>query len=124
MFATQPGDNSRRSKDPNVRLNQPIKFSGKVAEEVGFDKIRKQLAQLEELRIVILDGLCMYRPDARGGAWMERARATDARDACPKTVELDVSRNLFEDWREVADICEQLERLKNLRVEWVCCNIL
>jgi hypothetical protein len=117
VFATQPGDYGRRSKDPNVRLNQPIKFSGKVAEEVGFDKIRKQLAQLEELRIVILDGLAMCRPEVRGGAWMERADATDVRDACPKAVELDLSRNLFEEWREVADICAQLERLKNLRVE-------
>ncbi|KAH7095382.1 hypothetical protein FB567DRAFT_29142 [Paraphoma chrysanthemicola] len=116
VFATQPGDN-KKSKDPLHRINQPIRFSGKVAEEVGFDKIRKQLAQLEELRIVILDGLGMWRPETRGGGWMEGKGGEDVKEACPKAVELDLSRNLFEEWREVASVCEQLERLKNLRVD-------
>ncbi|KAH9870551.1 hypothetical protein IAQ61_006027 [Plenodomus lingam] len=94
-----------------------IKFSGKVAEEVGFDKIRKQLAQLSELKIVILDGLCMWRPEARGERWMAEGEKTDVREACPKAMELDLSRNLFEEWREVAGICEQLDRLGSLRVD-------
>ncbi|KAI8941364.1 hypothetical protein NX059_002588 [Plenodomus lindquistii] len=94
-----------------------IKFSGKVAEEVGFDKIRRQLAQLSELKIVILDGLGMWRPEARGERWMSEGVKTDVREACGKAVELDLSRNLFEDWREVAAICEQLDNLRSLRVE-------
>lgn len=98
-------------------VDRPIKFSGKVAEEVGFDKIRKQLAQLEELKIIILDGLCMWRPEARGNAWIESNVMDDVSKACPKAVELDLSRNLFEEWREVAAICEQLDRLRSLRVE-------
>jgi hypothetical protein len=102
---------------PQDRLNQPIRFSGKVAEEVGFDKIRKQLAQLSELRIVILDGLGMCRPEVRGKGWIEGKSGNDVKDACPKAVELDLSRNLFEEWREIASICEQLEKVKNLRVE-------
>tara|TARA_R110002003_G_scaffold128_2_gene12044 strand:+ start:22586 stop:23236 length:651 start_codon:yes stop_codon:yes gene_type:complete len=118
VFATQPGDN-KKSKDPVHRLNQPIRFSGKVAEEVGFDKIRKQLAKLEELRIVILDGLGMWRPEVRGQGWIEGKGANDVKEACPRAVELDLSRNLFEEWREVASVCEQLERLRNLRVEYV-----
>ncbi|KAH7385601.1 hypothetical protein BKA66DRAFT_511442 [Pyrenochaeta sp. MPI-SDFR-AT-0127] len=123
VFHTQPGDN-KRIKDPLQRLNQPIKFSGKVAEEVGFDKIRKQLAQLEELKIIILDGLCMWRPEARrlndkgieggDGEWWE---GSDIKEACPKAIELDLSRNLFEEWREVAGICGQLRRLRSLRVD-------
>ncbi|CAN9221649.1 unnamed protein product [Alternaria alternata] len=44
---------------------KPVHFNGKPAEEIGFDKIRRQLAQLSELKIIILDGLCMYRPEAR-----------------------------------------------------------
>lgn len=90
-------------------------------EEVGFDKIRKQLAELSELKIVILDGLCMESPGVRLKAgeegWMPGS--TDVKDACPKAMELDLSRNLFEEWREVASICEQLDRLWSLRVEYV-----
>jgi hypothetical protein len=68
------------------------------------------------LRIVILDGLGMCRPEVRG-EWTEGKEENDVREACPKAVELDLSRNLFEEWREVASICEQLDKLRNLRVE-------
>jgi hypothetical protein len=105
---------TNKAKD---RLNQPIRFSGKVAEEVGFDKIRKQLAQLSELRIVILDGLNMCKPEVRGEGWVGEMGGKEVSNACPKAVELDLSRNLFEEWREVASICEQLEKVRNLRVE-------
>lgn len=120
VFATKPGDNAVK-KDPLARINQPIRISGKEVEEVGFDKIRKQLAQLSELKIVILDGLCMERSVARLREGMEEwaKGLTDVREACPKAIELDLSRNLFEEWREVASICEQLEKLKSLRVEYV-----
>ena len=96
---------------------KPVLFNGKPAEEIGFDKIRRQLAQLSELKIIILDGLCMQRPEARGTGWMESGEKTDVRDACPKAIELDLSRNLFEEWREVAAICGQLPELRSLRVE-------
>lgn len=96
---------------------KPVTFNGKPAEEIGFDKIRRQLAQLSELRIIILDGLCMHRPEARGTKWMEGGEKSDVKDACPKAIELDLSRNLFEDWREVAAICEQLTELRSLRVD-------
>ncbi|KAF2691095.1 tubulin-specific chaperone E [Lentithecium fluviatile CBS 122367] len=119
VFNSQPGDNAAKRKDPLAKLNQPIRISGKEVEEVGFDKIRKQLAELSELKIVILDGLCMERPSARlkeGGLGWEEG-LTDVKDACPKAVELDLSRNLFEEWREVASICEQLEKLRSLRID-------
>jgi hypothetical protein len=119
-------------EDPDVQIvyeskdkkRETIRISGKEVEEVGFDKIRKQLADLKELKIVILDGLCMSRPLAtlreRQGspevdAWP--ADLTDVQDACPKTTELDLSRNLFEEWREIASICEQLDKLRSLRAE-------
>lgn len=116
------GDNAELRKDPTARLNQPIRFNGKVAEEVGFDKIRKQLAQLEELRFVILDGLRMWRPEVRqrsrtDGQLDWPSGAADIKNACPKTYELDLSRNLLEEWREVAAICEQLDQLRSLRVD-------
>lgn len=109
---------------PSAQRNRPIRISGKEVEEVGFDKIRKQLADLKELKIVILDGLCMSRPMVTAKARQEPSthdqwptNLTDVKDSCPKTTELDLSRNLFEEWREVASICEQLEKLKSLRVE-------
>jgi hypothetical protein len=119
VFATKPGDSALK-KDPLARINQPIRISGKEVEEVGFDKIRKQLAQLSELKIVILDGLRMERSIARLGPNMDEWEKgpTDVQEACPKAVELDLSRNLFEEWREVASICEQLKKLKSLRVEY------
>lgn len=122
VFVTKEGNNAHLKKDPAARTNQPIRFNGKVAEEVGFDKIRKQLAQLEELRYVILDGLRMWRPEVRQSVrsngepeWPQGH--TDIKDACPKTYELDLSRNLFEEWREVAAVCEQLDKLRSLRVD-------
>lgn len=106
------------------RKPAPIKISGKEVEEVGFDKIRKQLADLHELKIVLLDGLCMSRPIAclkdrlaasGDSSWPEGL--IDINETCPKILELDLSRNLFEEWREVASICEQLDKLRSLRVE-------
>lgn len=122
VFVMKEGDNAQITKDSIPRLNQPIRFNGKVAEEVGFDKIRKQLGQLEELKYVILDGLRMLRPEVRQSTrsndepeWPQGS--SDIKDVCPKTYELDLSRNLFEEWREIAAICEQLEQLRSVRVD-------
>ncbi|KAF2199052.1 RNI-like protein [Delitschia confertaspora ATCC 74209] len=106
-----------------AQQKKPIRISGKEAEEVGFDKIRKKLADLKELRIVILDGLCMSRPIAslrERESSMEHTWPDDLADikgVCPKIIDLDLSRNLFEEWREIASICEQLDRLTSLRVD-------
>ncbi|KAK7535903.1 tubulin-specific chaperone-like protein E [Phyllosticta citribraziliensis] len=101
-----------------------IKISGKEAEEVGFDKIRKKLANLQELRIVLLDCLCIARPlpalleqAAQGNTDVTAANLTDVKDVSPKIHELDLSRNLFEEWREIASICIQLDRLTQLRAD-------
>ncbi|GME50835.1 hypothetical protein GTA08_BOTSDO05438 [Neofusicoccum parvum] len=98
-----------------------IKISGKEAEEVGFDKIRKKLANLKELRIVLLDTMHVARPIS---ALLDQAavsvdKLTDVKDVSPKIQELDISRNLFEEWREVASICIQLDSLKRLRADGV-----
>jgi hypothetical protein len=119
IYERQGSDN-----DFLAHQNRPIRISGKEVEEVGFDKIRKQLANLKELRIVILDGLCMQRPVARVIGRRQKGRPdvwpsdlSDIKDSCPKVIELDLSRNLFEEWREIASICEQLEKLRSLRAE-------
>ncbi|KAL9077577.1 MAG: hypothetical protein Q9157_003301 [Trypethelium eluteriae] len=106
-----------------VLLRQgPVHISGKVAEEIGFDKVRRQLANLNELRIVILDGMNISQLSQEmrasnalgneGSILVERITQTS-----PKISELDLSRNLFEDWAEISYICSQLNHLRSLRLD-------
>jgi hypothetical protein len=96
-----------------------IVVSGKVVEEVGFDKIRKQLAELQELRIVLLDGLrvvgVLASYDQDQGSHSEAAQKIG--ETCPKITELDLSRSLLSRWRDVWDICNQLKHLKRLKLK-------
>jgi len=85
-------------------------ISGKVAEEVGFDKIRRQLAQLNELKIVLVDGMRINAAEIDGQS---------IRDVCPKIIELDLSRNLFESCAEIIHICGELDRVRSLRLKYV-----
>ncbi|KAK2782224.1 hypothetical protein FQN53_000143 [Emmonsiellopsis sp. PD_33] len=102
----------------NASPTTPIEISGKVVEEVGFEKIRKQLAELQELRIVLLDGMRVHGVLASEEASREeyeRELEKIARTS-PKIVELDLSRNLLRSWREVADICGQLKYIRILKL--------
>lgn len=91
-----------------------IRISGKEVEEVGFEKIRRQLANLRQLRILLVDTLCVHRPEARKSN-TDKTSASDVQDTCPNVFELDLSRNLFERWAEVLDICRQMPLLTDLR---------
>lgn len=92
-------------------------------EEVGFEKIRRQLAAFQELRIVLLDGFCMGgllscpRPAVSDTSWLQEIKEIEK--TCPKIVELDLSRNLFERWEDVAGICTALADLRSLKVKYV-----
>jgi hypothetical protein len=92
-----------------VGKKQVIRISGKEAQEIGFDKIRRQQSQLDELKIVLLDGLNVSQPLNGDDAQISKI--------CPRITELDVSRNLFEELTEVAYICRSLLRLRELRIE-------
>ncbi|CCC11652.1 unnamed protein product [Sordaria macrospora k-hell] len=94
-----------------VLPGKQIVVGGKVAEEVGFDKIRRKQAQLSELKIVILDGSCIV-----SGSPPTTDQDQTIRQTCPKVVELDLSRNLFTDFGTVVDICSELDSLHSLRV--------
>ncbi|KAJ9134037.1 Tubulin-specific chaperone [Pleurostoma richardsiae] len=87
-----------------------VVISGKVAEEVGFDKVRRQLAELGELKIVILDGMRI--------AWATSTSGEEQpiREICPKVTELDLSRNVFTQFGTVVAICSELASLRGLRV--------
>lgn len=86
-----------------------VKFAGKVAEEVGFDKVRRQMAQLDELRIAILDGVQM--------AFAHREGEQTVSQVSPKLSHIDLSRNLFENLGPVLDICKDLPSLKKLAIK-------
>ena len=86
-----------------------IRFSGKVAEEVGFEKIRRKQADLAELKHAILDGARIAFPYAEGD---ERIGTT-----CPKVIDLELSRNLFTRIAPVVDICSELPGLRSLRLK-------
>lgn len=111
-----PGD------DGGPATEVEIKISGKLVEEVGFDKIREQLAMLPELRIVVLDGLCIAGVQARPWIGSSELRIQDRqriREQRFKIRELDLSRNLLETWADVAEICSSLKSLHSLKVEYV-----
>ncbi|BCR95853.1 putative tubulin-specific chaperone [Aspergillus luchuensis] len=98
-------------------LHKPIEISGKVVEEVGFDKIRKQLARLQELKIVLLDGLQVAGVLGHDASAEEIESAyAEIEQTCPQITELDLSRNLLTTWSGVARICERLKFLKGLKL--------
>lgn len=86
-----------------------IKFSGKVAEEVGFQKIQRKQANLAELKFTILDGTRIAYPYAEGDQRIS--------ETCPKAVELDLSRNLFTRFGTVVEICSELPALRHVRIK-------
>jgi hypothetical protein len=93
--------------------SQQIAISGKVVEEVGFDKIRKQLAQVHALKIVILDGMRIVSV---------RDEATDGPkgvgETCPSIVELDLGRNLFTGMEVAVGAAKELKGLRSLRLKY------
>jgi hypothetical protein len=106
-------------------ISNRVKIGGKEVEEVGFDKIKEQLSRLHELRIVLLDDLCLSQPigSETKTAWgigrelVVSPLAEDILRTCPRISELDLSRNLFEAWTEIAFIIQNLKNLRELRLE-------
>jgi len=91
-------------------MEKEIEISGKKAQEIGFDKIRAVLAQLHELKIVIVDCLRISTAETT---------SKKIRDVCPRIIELDLTRNLFEGCEEIVQICRELDNLKSLRLKLV-----
>lgn len=93
-----------------------IAISGKVVEEVGFEKIQKQLAVLGELRIVLADELAVYGVARRDATTQEVEDAQEELGkTCPSIIELDVGWNTIEMWQDVADMSRPFKRLKILK---------
>ena len=94
----------------------PILISGKIAQEIGFDRIRGQQSVLENLKIVVLDGMriCGIR-DPEGSRNPSVETYDEVRATCPNIIELDIGWNLLETYQDIADICHPLRKLKVLR---------
>jgi len=119
-----------------VVTDEPLKISGKVVEEVGFEKIKQQLAAFQELRIVLLDGLCVAGLGNTAWPWFGALEESlreptqngyldcwdKVKDTCPNITELDLSRNLLEAWADVVVICRGLQNLEILKVKYVRCK--
>ncbi|KAL7819705.1 hypothetical protein V8C26DRAFT_394950 [Trichoderma gracile] len=106
--ADAPGQTQGKSKTEIV-------ISGKVAQEMGFDKIWRRQSRLREMKIVVLDGLRVAWArddgDVKDG---ENGEPRTIRETAPKIVELDLSRNLFERLAPVVEICRDLKDLQKL----------
>ena len=106
------------SPEPTIAgAEEEIHISGKTVEEIGFDKIARQLATLHELRIVVLDGMCvgglLARPRANElDLGVQEWRRVEKQEL--KIQELDLESNLIEEWADVVGICSALRDLRVL----------
>ncbi|KIW67413.1 hypothetical protein PV04_06672 [Phialophora macrospora] len=93
-----------------------IEISGKVVEEVGFERIQKQLSVLADLKIVLVDELVVSgiaRPPASPDDI--RKAQQELGQTCPNITELDLGWNVIETWQGVLDMCAPLGKLKILK---------
>jgi hypothetical protein len=86
--------------------HQVTVISGKTVQEVGFEKIQREQSQLNKLKIVLVDG-----------QRVDHADSDDIRDVCPRIIDLELSRNLFEGCKEIVQICGELDNMRSLRLK-------
>ncbi|KAG8042094.1 hypothetical protein G9C98_000085 [Cotesia typhae] len=75
-------------------------------EMVGFSKVNKKQSAFDQLKVVWLRAQLVSSAGVPG----------ELLELCPSVRELDISKNLINSWRIVADICLQLKRLERLDV--------
>lgn len=78
-------------------------------EMVGFSKVNKKQSKFDRLKIVWLREQCVSNAGQSG----------ELEELCPNLEELDISKNLINSWKIVADICFQLRSLVRLDVRYV-----
>ena len=88
-----------------------VHFSGKQAEEIGFEKFHRRQAKLHGIHVLVLDRL---RITHRKPTSNNDAVVGSISDLCANITELDLSGNLFETFDEIIDLCSQLPKLKVL----------
>ncbi|CAL1685652.1 unnamed protein product [Lasius platythorax] len=73
---------------------------------VGFSKVNKKQSKFDQLKIVWLREQCVSNA----------GRPEELKELCPNLEELDISKNLMNSWKIIADICSQLHSLIRLNV--------
>ncbi|KAL8712326.1 MAG: hypothetical protein Q9220_003477 [cf. Caloplaca sp. 1 TL-2023] len=94
--------------------NAPLTIiSGKPVENIGFDTISRKVSTWSNLKIVSLDGMCI------NGLYEGSVTTPPGKCDIKSTLlpnmqweELDLSRNLFEDWDDILSIGLALEQLR------------
>ncbi len=112
-----PGNEPTQGNHHSERTDDAIEISGKVVEEIGFEKIRKQQAVLQDLRVVLLDELCLsgITIDRRDDAAIVATQKVVSQ-TCPNINELDLGWNPIETWTDVAAIVLPLIKLQVLKI--------
>ncbi|KIX94367.1 uncharacterized protein Z520_09753 [Fonsecaea multimorphosa CBS 102226] len=105
---------------PNASVAHPademIEISGKVVEEVGFERIQKQLSVLADLKIVLVDELVVSGIARRGASTQQVHDAQlELERTCPNIVELDLGWNIIETWQDVVNMCAPFRKLKIMK---------
>lgn len=80
---------------------------------VGFSKVNKQQSTFEELKIICVQAQCISNAGLPG----------ELATLCPRVEELDLSQNLINTWKIIAEICIQLPVLAQLNVRYVKTNL-
>ena len=106
--------------DYELHAAQQIQWGSKVVEEIGFEKIRQQQAMLKELRIILVDGLCVQGITSQTHRQIGKKKVLELKNiqaTCRQVVELDISQNLLKSWPEIIEICNQIDSLISLRAK-------
>ncbi|XP_076276691.1 tubulin-specific chaperone E-like isoform X1 [Lasioglossum baleicum] len=92
--------------DRDTLMSLQKEINAPFLEVVGFSKVNRKQSKFDQLKIIWLRD--QYVSDAGNPAELE--------ELCSNLEELDISRNLINNWRIVADICCQLHSLTRLNV--------
>lgn len=99
-------DNELAGIDKENLASLQKEINAPFLEMVGFSKVNKKQSKFDQLEIICL------REEAISNAGEPR----ELEILCPKLSELDISKNLFNSWQNVSDICVQLNSLTRLNV--------
>jgi tubulin-specific chaperone E len=88
-----------------------VYFSGKQAEEIGFEKFHRRQAKLQGIRVLVLDRMQIHH----GSPSQQDEIAIS--EICADITDLDLSGNLFETFVEVVRLCTLMPKLRVLTLD-------
>lgn len=92
--------------------DRKVTISGKVVEEIGFGKIRQQLANVQTLKTLDLS-----HSRIAGGQKDRQFTVSEIRNLSLRVETLDLGSNLLDSWKDVVSIIKGLRHLKCLRLQ-------